>query len=238
MLLETLLLVGIGSVCPGDLAGPGGDAFPDGLIDANDLIASIDLWGTDDAQGDTDGDGVVGVSDLLSQLKKWGPCQYADDAVTYTYARVWDPTESTSFQASTLGETLVLDGSWVQYTVQCDGNQSQGDVLFLYEPGTASATFPNARIQFNTVEVTDFAINIFLSGAESSQDSYLQLMEITQDGTTAIGSWCIGSCNEGQNPVGGVVQDLPPGLYYLHFSGDIDPAPADDGAVGVQWWFQ
>jgi hypothetical protein len=234
MLFETLLLVVAGSVCPSDVAGDG-SAFPDGVIDSNDLLACINAWGTDDQQTDVDGDGVVGVGDLLLQLKQWGACQYADDALTYTFAKVWDQSDDDSFVASTLGASLALSGSLSQYMVECDGNQSYGELMFVY--GTASDTFPNARIQFNTVEVTDLSINIFLSMASSPQNSYLLLNEITSNGDIAIESWCIGSCNSGQNSVSGLVEALPPGLYYLYFSGTIEAGPAGM-VVGLQWWFQ
>ena len=60
--------------CAADIAGPGGQGFPDGIVGVNDLLAVIGYWGSSSPGGDVDGDGFVGVHDLLLVISAWGPC--------------------------------------------------------------------------------------------------------------------------------------------------------------------
>ena len=50
------------------------DVFPDGTVDALDLLVLIAGWGTDDPKADTNDDGTVDALDLLALIAGWGPC--------------------------------------------------------------------------------------------------------------------------------------------------------------------
>ncbi|MDG2424232.1 MAG: GC-type dockerin domain-anchored protein, partial [Phycisphaerales bacterium] len=58
--------------CLGDIAGGGEIGEGDGVIDVNDVLAIIGLWGTAGPIGDVNFDGVVNVNDLLMLLEEWG----------------------------------------------------------------------------------------------------------------------------------------------------------------------
>ena len=53
--------------CDADISG-------DGLVDRNDIVMIIALWGLEIPSADIDGDGFVDVGDLLILLENWGPC--------------------------------------------------------------------------------------------------------------------------------------------------------------------
>ena len=50
------------------------DITGDGIVNVNDLLAVIDLWGTFDSPADINGDGLVDVADLLQVIGSWGAC--------------------------------------------------------------------------------------------------------------------------------------------------------------------
>jgi hypothetical protein len=57
----------------GNGLGCDGDATQDGVVDTNDVLEVITLWGTSDF--DLDGDGLCGATELLAVLSQWGtPC--------------------------------------------------------------------------------------------------------------------------------------------------------------------
>ena len=59
----------------GDLEPCSGDINGDGVVNVDDILATIGAWGPcDGCPEDTDGDGVVGVDDVLAVLSAWGPC--------------------------------------------------------------------------------------------------------------------------------------------------------------------
>ena len=49
------------------------DTNSDGMIDVEDVLATIANWGGS-GEGDVNGDGVVDVADLLDIIAAWGPC--------------------------------------------------------------------------------------------------------------------------------------------------------------------
>jgi hypothetical protein len=51
--------------CPGDATG-------DGVVDVNDLLYLLSVWGTDDPNADFDDNGVVDVDDVLILLSHFG----------------------------------------------------------------------------------------------------------------------------------------------------------------------
>ncbi|MCE2883155.1 MAG: hypothetical protein LW636_12485 [Planctomycetaceae bacterium] len=63
---------GIATACPPDLDGSG-------AIDAADLAAILNRWGTNDPAADLDDDGIVGGADLAAVLSSWGPCPPTGD---------------------------------------------------------------------------------------------------------------------------------------------------------------
>ena len=58
---------GCGLVCIGDLN-------EDEIVDVDDLLTMLSLWGTADTMADLDGSGEVDVNDLLELLAVWGTC--------------------------------------------------------------------------------------------------------------------------------------------------------------------
>jgi hypothetical protein len=48
------------------------DVDGSGAIDAADITALMNSWGSSDASADIDGDGIVGASDLAILLGAWG----------------------------------------------------------------------------------------------------------------------------------------------------------------------
>ena len=55
------------TTCPGDIV-------VDGVVDVEDLLALINLWGSSDPAADLDGSGVVDTDDLLALINAWGMC--------------------------------------------------------------------------------------------------------------------------------------------------------------------
>jgi len=55
--------------CPADCLG---DVDGSGVVDVQDLLVIVSLWGTNDPQGDVNGDGIVNVNDLLVVMADWG----------------------------------------------------------------------------------------------------------------------------------------------------------------------
>jgi hypothetical protein len=53
--------------CPGDLNG-------DGLVDGEDLMTLLGVWGASGTPADIDGSGLVDGADLMALLGYWGPC--------------------------------------------------------------------------------------------------------------------------------------------------------------------
>jgi hypothetical protein len=53
--------------CPGDFDS-------NGIVDVNDLLLMISVYGTSDTDHDLDGDGIVGINDLLLFLDAYGEC--------------------------------------------------------------------------------------------------------------------------------------------------------------------
>ncbi len=49
-----------------------GDVDGNGAVDVGDLLALLDVWGTDDADADITDDGVVNIDDLLMVISDWG----------------------------------------------------------------------------------------------------------------------------------------------------------------------
>ncbi len=49
------------------------DTNSDGMIDVEDVLATIANWGGS-GEGDVNGDGIVDVADLLEIIAAWGPC--------------------------------------------------------------------------------------------------------------------------------------------------------------------
>ena len=52
----------------------GADVYGDGVVDVDDLLTVLSLWGTGDVYADVNGDDIVDVLDLLMVLGNWGPC--------------------------------------------------------------------------------------------------------------------------------------------------------------------
>lgn len=65
------LLLYCQEICLSDVA-PLGD--PDGVVDVLDLLAIIQMWGTDEDATDINNDGTVDVLDLLAVIEMWGDC--------------------------------------------------------------------------------------------------------------------------------------------------------------------
>ena len=49
-----------------------GDVTGDGIVNVEDILAIIAVWGSNDAAADINDDGIVDVSDLLIVIANWG----------------------------------------------------------------------------------------------------------------------------------------------------------------------
>jgi hypothetical protein len=63
-----LEIITCGSSCLGDLDG-------NGVVDVEDLLGIISMWGTEDQNADVNGDGIVDIGDLLTTIGNWGNCE-------------------------------------------------------------------------------------------------------------------------------------------------------------------
>ncbi|MFZ9880992.1 MAG: GC-type dockerin domain-anchored protein [Phycisphaerales bacterium] len=71
----------VAAACPPDLDGSGD-------VNAADLAAFLNRWGTSDPFADLDGDGNVGGADLAALLGSWGPCPPAGDPTATSLSAV------------------------------------------------------------------------------------------------------------------------------------------------------
>ena len=60
------------------------DIDGDWLVNVQDLLIIIDLWGSAEPSGDLNFDGNVGVEDLLIIIDGWGDCPYPEGAVQWS----------------------------------------------------------------------------------------------------------------------------------------------------------
>ncbi len=51
-----------------------GDVDGNGVVNVNDILQVIAVFGTNDSSGDANGDGIVNISDILLIINQWGEC--------------------------------------------------------------------------------------------------------------------------------------------------------------------
>ncbi|MCH2133458.1 MAG: hypothetical protein MK116_06895 [Phycisphaerales bacterium] len=118
--------------CVADITG-------DATIDVADLLALLDVWGTDDSSADIDGDGIVNITDLLAMLATWGqPCETGACCFEGYCINDVSAEECTGFGGDYLGDDSLCDDTYICTKIgaccfppyECYDDMTEDDCLF------------------------------------------------------------------------------------------------------------
>jgi len=145
----TALLLSSAAIAAGNGLGCVGDATSNGMVNADDVLEVINLWGS--SGFDVDGDGVCGATELLSVLADWGsPCHPFYDvaglSVELDYAAGFAIITSTNIPDHPTGP---FDGS-----TGC------------YNPNTVTAQNDMWRIPLTPVPTNNPAVDYLVQGGQ------------------------------------------------------------------------
>ena len=158
LMLTSVLMSASVAFGAGNGLGCDGDATQDGVVDTNDVLEVITLWGTSDF--DLDGDGLCGATELLAVLSQWGtPCHPFHDVAGLSVELDYDA-----------GFALITSTTIPDHpTGPFDGSTG------CYNPNTVTPKNDMWRIPMNAV-----AWLLHVAAVEPEQDDLLQAWGVSQ----------------------------------------------------------